>query len=82
VNDIPEVPDIGEWLTLAPLRERAVSLFKFDEHGYRQAHDIEGKRLLASVESGDLFVLWTGRWRTDIRRVPLSQRKALHDALN
>lgn len=64
------VPDIGDWMTAAPLRDRAVTFIHISGEGFvAQAHSLPDKRVLCSQVGGTLLVAWNGRWKTDVRRV-------------
>lgn len=74
---------VGEWLTTAPWRDRAVSLLLVEGSGVSQAFTLTDKRVLAALP-GCLLVLWTGQWKTEARIVgelPDPDRATVRDLL-
>lgn len=62
-----KIPTVGDWLTTAPWKDRFVSILAIAE--MTQGHTLADKRELIDYPSSDLVVLWTGKYRTDARRV-------------
>lgn len=57
---------VGEWLTTAPWRDRAVSLLLITHDDVTQAATLGDKQALAQRD-GRIVVLWTGKWWTEAR---------------
>jgi len=73
MNPLETCKPLGEWLTVAPWKDRSVSLLVID--GRQQAFTLAGKRAALS-QPGPILVLWTGRYKTDARAVDDSEREA------
>jgi hypothetical protein len=83
-----DIPNVGSWLTEAPWRDRSVSLIRIDLYTLvaTQAHTLADKRemLTRSSHASDrrvLLVAWTGKWRTDVRRIAHSDVQGILDAI-
>ena len=64
-----EIPALGDWLELAPWRTPAVTILRvrtgFDS---RTSHTVAGKQeMVNEFNSRELFVVWTGKYRSDVR---------------
>lgn len=85
MGGMEQIPDLGDWLTTAPWRDRAVSLIYIspDNGPLCQEHTLAGKRFLVGVAwaAGVLLVAWHGQRRTDVRIVTSEQLGAVADAL-
>jgi hypothetical protein len=80
---------IGEWLTIAPWRDRSVSLIYIsaDRVELSQEHTLSGKRELITLAQARaehrplVLVAWHGQRRTDVRVAPERNWEAIADAL-
>lgn len=63
------IEPLGNWLTEAPWKNAGVSLIDFAAGV--QEHTLSGKRAMVADYGGGgaLHVAWTGKYRTDIRRI-------------
>lgn len=71
------IQTVGEWLTTAPWRDRAVSLLLVEDGEITQASTLAEKQALLRCPYGTLVVLWTGKWRTEARTVSSDERAAI-----
>lgn len=65
------IESVGDWIDIAPWRDRKVSLLLLDGPVVTQADTLGDKRaLLAETDAfgPTVLVLWTGKWRTEARR--------------
>lgn len=77
------IEPVGDWLDLAPLRDRSVFLLYLHGADAHQAHTLPEKRVLLATfeEGGTVLIGWTGRWRTDVRHVDATARTELAECL-
>lgn len=71
------VQTVGQWLTTAPWRDRAVSLLLVEDGEVTQASTLADKRALLTCPYGALIVLWTGKWWTEARTVTTDEKAAI-----
>ncbi len=78
-----EIPTLGDWLELAPWRTAAVTIVRIRTgFGGRSSHSVAGKReLVNEYNSHELFVIWTGKYRSDIRAMTDSELESVRDLL-
>lgn len=75
------IQTVGEWLTTAPWRDRAVSLLLVEDGEVTQASTLAEKQALLRCPYGTVIVLWTGKWRTEARTVTTDEKSAIASLL-
>ena len=77
-TQLSNAPALGDWLDIAPWRNRVVVLIHIDEDGIvTQAHGVGEKRDVLLDPSGAMLVGWNGQWKTDIRIMADDERDAV-----
>lgn len=78
-----EIPTLGDWLELAPWRTPAVTILRVRTgFGSHAAHTVAGKRdMVNRFNSRELFVVWTGKYRSDVRAMTDWELEAVAELL-
>jgi len=80
-----DIPHVGDWLSVAPWRDRSVSLIYIsaDRERMLQEHTLAGKRTIVAIDDpGTLLAAWHGQYRTDVRSVLGLQQERIARALD
>lgn len=78
-----EMPTLGDWLELAPWRTPAVTIMRA-RNGLPNlaSHTVAGKRdLVNKYNASSLFVIWTGKYRSDVRSMTDWELEAVAELL-
>lgn len=77
-----EIPDAGDWIDKAPWRDRKVTLLWISAAGATaQGWTLMEKRALLPRPGGTYFVVWTGEYHSEVRRLTDEQVAAVHERI-
>ena len=77
-TQLSNVPNLGDWLDVAPWKNRAVVLIHIaEDDAVTQAHGVGEKRDLLCDMTGTMLAGWNGQWRTDVRLMTDDERDAV-----